>query len=460
MNNKLWSGRFDKPTDKAVEEFTASIHFDSRLIEHDIRGSIAHARMLGKCEVIPSEDAHKIVKGLEEILDSYRRGEIEWDPAAEDVHMNVEKLLAERIGETAGKLHTARSRNDQVATDIRMWLKDEIDQISAAALELQRTLLELAKQHKSDVMPGYTHMQHAQPVLLAHHLLAYFWMLGRDRERLADCRKRGDVLPLGSGALAGTTFPIDREFVAKELGFARISDNSMDAVSDRDFIAEFLAAASIIMVHLSRLSEEIVLWSGPEFGFIELDDAFTTGSSIMPQKKNPDVAELVRGKTGRVFGDLVAILTLQKGLPLSYNRDLQEDKEPLFDAVDTVKAALSIYSEMLRTAQFRTGRMSAAARGDFSTATDLADHLVRKGIPFRKAHELVGKLVAKCIKEGRVLEDLSADDLRTEIPEADAKALTLLTPEASAAARNVPGGTGTAAVEEEIRAAERLVASS
>lgn len=457
MNNKAWSGRFDKPTHKAVEEFTASIHFDSRLIEHDIRGSIAHARMLGKCGIIPAEDSHMIVKGLEKILDSYRRGEIEWDPSAEDVHMNVEKLLAERIGETAGKLHTARSRNDQVATDIRMWLKGEIDQISAAATELQRTLLELAKRHKADVMPGYTHMQHAQPVLLAHHLLAYFWMLARDRERLADCKKRVDVLPLGSGALAGTTFPIDRESVAKELGFARISDNSIDAVSDRDFIAEFLSVASIIMVHLSRLSEEIVLWSGPEFGFIELDDAFTTGSSIMPQKKNPDVAELVRGKTGRVFGDLVAILTLQKGLPLSYNRDLQEDKEPLFDAVDTVKAALSIYSEMLRTAQFKTERMASAARGDFSTATDLADYLVRKGVPFRKAHELVGKLVAKCIKEGRILEDLSAADLQAEIPEADAKALTLLTPETSAAARNVSGGTGTAAVEEEIRAAERAI---
>lgn len=457
MNSKLWSGRFGKPTNKAVEEFTASIHFDSRLIEHDIKGSIAHARMLGKCGIIPEADAHKIVKGLEDILDSFGRGEIEWDPSAEDVHMNMEKLLAERIGDAAGKLHTARSRNDQVATDIRMWMKDEIDQISAAALELQQTLVELAKKHKSDIMPGYTHMQHAQPVLLAHHLLAYFWMLARDRDRLADCKKRVDVLPLGSGALAGTTFPIDREFVAHELGFASISENSMDAVSDRDFIAEFLSIASIIMVHLSRISEEIVLWSAPEFGFIELDDAFTTGSSIMPQKKNPDVAELTRGKTGRVFGDLIAILTLQKGLPLSYNRDLQEDKEPLFDAVDTVKAALSIYSEMLRTAQFKTERMASAARGDFSTATDLADYLVRKGVPFRKAHEQVGKLVAKCIKDGKVLEDLTAKDLQAEIPEAGEDALSILSAEASAAARNVPGGTGNAAVEKEIAAAEKLL---
>jgi len=458
MSRKPWSGRFDKPTDKAVEEFTASIHFDARLIEHDIRGSIAHARMLGKQGILTTEDTQEIIRGLEAILEDWRRGKIELDPSAEDVHMNVEKLLAERIGEAAGKLHTARSRNDQVAVDIRMYLKEEIDAISDAACDLQRVLLDLARKHKTDVMPGCTHMQHAQPLLLAHHLLAYFWMLARDRERLEDCRKRVDIMPLGSGALAGTTFPLDREFVAKELGFSRISQNSVDAVSDRDFAAEFLAACSIIMVHLSRLSEEIVLWNCPEFGFVELDDAFTTGSSIMPKKKNPDVAELVRAKTGRVFGDLMAMLTLQKGLPLSYNRDLQEDKEPIFDAADTVKASLSIYAGMLRTAKFNTARMAAAARGDFSTATDLADHLARKGIPFRKAHEMVGKLVARCIREGKVLEDLTAADIRAEIPDADDEALAFLQPEASASARDVPGGTGTKAVEAQIAAAENLLA--
>ncbi|MBI2843105.1 MAG: argininosuccinate lyase [Armatimonadetes bacterium] len=454
---KPWSGRFAKETDKSVEEFTASVHYDLRLFEHDVRGSIAHARMLGKQGIIPAEDAAKIVQGLESLLEDWRAGRIEFDPKAEDVHMNVEKLLAAKIGEPAGRLHTARSRNDQVATDVRMWLKDEIDFLSQLMAEFQHTLVSRAAEHLDTIMPGYTHLQHAQPVLLAHHLLAYFWMIERDKKRLADCRKRVDVLPLGSGALAGTDFPIDREFVAKEIGFSRISENSLDAVSDRDFVTEFLAAAAITMTHLSRFAEELVLWSSREFGFVELDDSVTTGSSIMPQKKNPDAAELTRGKTGRVFGDLVALLTLQKGLPLSYNRDLQEDKEPLFDAVDTLRGALSVFIPMVATAKFKKGRMREALEGDFSTATDLADYLVKTGVPFRQAHEIVGKLVAECISTGRGLEDLSLDDLRKALPQATEDVLRILQPEESVAARSTPGGTARSAVEKQIEAARALI---
>ncbi len=340
MTKKPWGGRFSKPTDKVVEAFTESISFDVRLIEHDITGSIAHARMLGKCGIIPEQDAQAIVTGLESILDDCRSGRITFDPSAEDVHMNVEKLLFEKIGEPAGKLHTARSRNDQVCTDIRLFLKHEIARIAALIRSLQAAVVEQADRNAEVIMPGYTHLQHAQPVLLGHHLMAYFWMLERDNGRLLDCLKRLDVLPLGSGALAGTTFPIDREYVAHELDFASVSDNSIDSVSDRDFVSEFLAAAAIVMTHLSRFAEEIIIWNTSEFGFIELDDSVTTGSSIMPQKKNPDVAELVRGKCARVIGNLVSLLTLQKGLPLAYNRDLQEDKVPVFDTVDTLVMSL------------------------------------------------------------------------------------------------------------------------
>jgi argininosuccinate lyase len=455
---KLWGGRFAKSTDKAVEEFTASVHFDSRLFEHDVRGSIAHAKMLGRCGIIPVEDSEKIVAGLQALLEDYRVDNVEFDPSAEDVHMNVEKLLAARIGEPAGRLHTARSRNDQVATDIRLWMKDEINSLIELMTKFQKVIVETAEQHLDTLMPGYTHLQHAQPVLLAHHLLAYFWMVERDKGRFVDCRCRADVLPLGSGALAGTGFPIDREFVAKELGFARISENSLDAVSDRDFVSEFLSAAAIAMTHLSRFAEELVLWSSPEFGFVELDDSVTTGSSIMPQKKNPDAAELTRGKAGRVFGDLMAILTVQKGLPLSYNRDLQEDKEPLFDAADTLRGALSVFIPMIATAQFKAGRMRQSLKGDFSTATDLADYLVRTGMPFRKAHEVVGKLVAECIASNRGLEDLTINDLKSIAPELSEDALRLLQPEESAAARSVPGGTGRSAVRKQLDVAKVVLA--
>lgn len=453
MTEKLWGGRFAKETDKAVEEFTASVHYDSRLFEQDVRGSIAHARMLGRQSIIPLEDSDKIVAGLTELLEDYRAGKVAFDPKAEDVHMNVEKLLAAKIGEPAGRLHTARSRNDQVCTDIRLWMKDEIDTLTELMTGLQQVLVDSASEHLDTLMPGYTHLQHAQPVILAHHLLAYFWMIERDKGRFADCRKRADVLPLGSGALAGTGFPIDREFVAKELGFSRISENSLDAVSDRDFASEFLAATAIAMTHLSRFAEELVIWSSPEYGFVELDDSVTTGSSIMPQKKNPDAAELTRGKTGRVFGDLVAILTLQKGLPLSYNRDLQEDKEPLFDAADTLRGALRVFIPMVATAQFKTAKMRESLRGDFSTATDLADYFVRVGMPFRRAHEVVGRLVAECISSGRVLEELTLDDLKKIVPESTDKALNLLQPENSAAVRSVPGGASRSAVEKQLQAA-------
>lgn len=458
-SKKLWSGRFAKETDKAVEEFTASVHYDSRLFEHDVRGSVAHARMLGKQGIIPSKDAAKIVEGLQSLLEDYRAGKVVFDPKAEDVHMNVEKMLAAKIGEPAGRLHTARSRNDQIATDIRLWLKDEVDFLAGLMIDLQQVLVETAAKHLDTVMPGYTHLQHAQPVLLAHHLLAYFWMLERDKQRFADCRIRVDVLPLGSGALAGTGFPIDREFVAVELGFAAVSENSLDAVSDRDFVSEFIADAAIAMTHLSRFAEELVLWSSPEFGFVELDDSVTTGSSIMPQKKNPDAAELTRGKTGRVFGDLIAILTLQKGLPLSYNRDLQEDKEPLFDAVDTLRGALRVFVPMVETAEFKPDRMRQALARDFSTATDLADYLAQKGSPFRQAHEIVGKLVAECIASGRGLEDLSLDELKKLVPDASEEALKLLQPEASVAARSTPGGTARSSVESQLQAARAILES-
>jgi argininosuccinate lyase len=455
---KLWGGRFRKPMDKAVEEFTASVHYDSRLFEHDVRGSIAHAKMLGRQGIIPLEDSEKIVEGLLSILEDYRAGKVEFDPAAEDVHMNVERMLSARIGEPAGRLHTARSRNDQVCTDIRLWLKDEIDSLSGLIKKLQQVLVDAAGEHLDTLLPGYTHLQHAQPVLLAHHLLAYFWMLDRDAERLSDCRKRVDVMPLGSGALAGTGFPIDREFVARELGFASISPNSLDAVADRDFVSEFLAAVAIAMTHLSRFAEELVLWSSPEYGYVELDDSVTTGSSIMPQKKNPDAAELTRGKTGRVFGDLMAILTLQKGLPLSYNRDLQEDKEPIFDAADTLRGALRVFIKMIGTAEFKVDRMRASLRGDFSTATDLADFLVQTGVPFRRAHEIVGELVAECIASGKGLEEITLSELKEIAPEAGEDALRFLQPEGSMNARTVPGGTARSAVAAQLEQAKKRLA--
>ncbi|MCL4499343.1 MAG: argininosuccinate lyase [Chloroflexi bacterium] len=457
LSKKLWGGRFSKSTDKAVEAFTESISFDCRLIEHDIRGSIAHAKMLGKCGIIPEADAKKIVSGLGFILDDYLAGKIVFDPSAEDVHMNVEKLLFEKIGEPAGKLHTARSRNDQVCTDIRLFLKAEIARTAGLIEELQKVAVDQAENNAEVILPGYTHLQHAQPVLLGHHLMAYFWMLERDKGRMLDCLKRLDVLPLGSGALAGTTFPIDREYVAKQLGFDSVSDNSMDSVADRDFIVEFLSSAAMLMVHLSRFAEELIIWNTSEFKFVELDDSVTTGSSIMPQKKNPDVAELVRGKSARVIGDLVTLLTLQKGLPLAYNRDLQEDKEPLFDAVDTVTMSLQVFALMLDTARFNADRMYKAAGEAFSTATDLADHLVRAGVPFRTAHEQVGSLVAYCVGEGKELFDLTIDEIRRFAPEASDDVASELTVEASVAARKATGGTALSEVKRQIEKARRIV---
>ena len=457
--SKPWSGRFSKPTDKLIEAFTESISFDYRLLAHDIMGSIAHATMLGKCGIIPHQDAEKILEGLASILEDYNDGKIELDPAAEDVHMNVEKLLADRIGKVAGKLHTARSRNDQIATDIRLYLRETLLETGTRICQLQETIVDQAETHIDSVMPGFTHLQHAQPVLLGHHLMAWFWMLERDKGRFTDCLKRMNVLPLGSGALAGTTFPIDREMVASALGFDSISENSIDAVSDRDFASEFVAAAAILMTHLSRFAEEVVIWNTSEFGFVELDDSVTTGSSIMPQKKNPDVAELVRGKSARVIGDLASLLALQKGLPLAYNRDLQEDKEPLFDAAQTALTSLQAFRLMLERAAFNKERMAAAAGEAFSTATDLADHLVRQGVPFRKAHEQVGALVAWCVEKGRQLTDLTLEEIRGFAPQAADDAPSLLTVEASVAARSAHGGTAPSEVRRQIEGAKRVLRS-
>lgn len=459
MAKKLWGGRFQKETDKVVEAFTESISFDCRLIAQDIVGSSAHAAMLGKCGIIPLEDSQKIIKGLGAILDDYQAGKIEFDPSAEDIHMNVEKLLLDRIGEPARKLHTARSRNDQIATDVKLYIREMIGQITTGLLHLQQAIVEQSEINAKVILPGFTHLQHAQPVLLGHHLMSWFWMLERDKGRFADCRKRLNVLPLGAGALAGTTFPIDRQYVADALGFDSVSDNSMDSVGDRDWASEFLSACAILMTHLSRFSEEFILWNTSEFGFVDLDDSVTTGSSIMPQKKNPDVAELVRGKTARVFGDLMAMLTLQKGLPLAYNRDLQEDKEQLFDAIDTVDMSLKVFALMLSTAKFDTKRMHQAAGEAFSTATDLADALVREGVSFRTAHEQVGSLVAYCIGSGKELTDLSLEEIRRFAPDSPDNIASMLTVEASVAARTATGGTALSEVKRQIRKARRILSN-
>ncbi|HZO90586.1 MAG TPA: argininosuccinate lyase [Chthonomonadaceae bacterium] len=446
---KLWGGRFEGQTDALIERLNNSLTFDARLWRHDIQGSLAHAAMLGATGILPQEEADQIVAGLRALQEDLESGAEELPADAEDVHTAVEGLLRERIGAVAGKLHTARSRNDQVATDVRLYLREECDALDAEIAAFQETLLALADREMETVLPGYTHLQHAQPIVLAHHLLAYFWMLDRDRERLTDARKRINRLPLGAGALAGTGFPIDRKRVAAELGFEEVLENSLDAVSDRDFIAEFLAVASILMMHLSRLAEEIILWNSPEFGFIALDDSVTTGSSIMPQKKNPDVAELARGKTGRVYGDLMAILTLMKGLPLAYNKDMQEDKEPLFDAVDTLRLVLPALQRTLATARFRADRMAAATTGDFSTATDLADYLVRRGLPFREAHEVVGRIVRHCIQSGITLESLDGPTLAGFSPllgEDVCAALSVLGVRSSVTTRRSQGGTSPEAV--------------
>ncbi|MDR3270496.1 MAG: argininosuccinate lyase [Peptococcaceae bacterium] len=447
---KLWGGRFEKATEGLVEEFHSSIRFDQRLYQQDIAGSIAHARMLGSIEVLDAQETTAIIAGLEEILGDIQRGVVEFDVSAEDIHMNVEKLLTERIGEAGKKLHTARSRNDQVALDLRLFLRGEIDQIKDLLQVWIDTLLNLAAEHTETWMPGYTHLQRAQPVTLSHHLLAYVQMFLRDLDRLKDARKRLNVSPLGSGALAATTFPLRREMVAAELAFDGITRNSLDGVSDRDFALDFLAAGSILMMHLSRLCEELVLWSSGEFAFVEMDDGYATGSSIMPQKKNPDVAELVRGKTGRVYGALLGLLTTMKGLPLAYNKDMQEDKEPVFDTVDTVKKSLLVMAPLLRTMRVRKEEMYRAARGGFTNATDLADYLAAKGVPFREAHEIVGRLVLHCTKRQIGLEELSLAEYR-EISVVFAEDLyQAISIEQCVRRRDIPGGPGPDAVRQAI----------
>lgn len=414
---KLWKGRFSKEASSSADEFNASIGFDQRLYREDIQGSIAHAKMLGKQGIISEEESDLIVKTLGDILRDIEDGKVEFTVEAEDIHMNIETILTERIGDTGKKLHTARSRNDQIAVDIRLYLKKETAAVDGLLEDLLAALEKLAKEHTDTVMPGYTHLQRAQPVTLAYHLLAYYQMFSRDRERLADCLCRIDRLPLGSGALAGTTYDTDRDFLAEELGFASVLPNAMDAVADRDFAIEFISCCSIIMMHLSRFCEELILWSSVEFSFVEIDDAFSTGSSIMPQKKNPDMAELIRGKSGRVYGDLMSLLTICKGLPLAYNKDLQEDKIPVFDAADTVKASVSIFTEMILTMKVKAENMEKAAKYGYMNATDAADYLVSKGIPFRDCHEIIGRMVLYCINKGIALDELTMDEFKSFSPE-------------------------------------------
>ncbi|NPV30163.1 MAG: argininosuccinate lyase [Firmicutes bacterium] len=443
---KLWGGRFRKDPAPEAAGFLNSLSFDFRLFRQDIEGSIAHARMLGRQGIIGPEEAELLVRGLEEIREELEEGRLACDPEAEDVHSFIEARLVEKVGEVGKKLHTARSRNDQVAADLRLYLKEEIRALGGLVLDLIGALARRARETGEVIMPGYTHLQRAQPVTFAHHLLAYCEMLRRDYDRLRDCFRRVDVCPLGAGALAGTTFPVDREFVARELGFKKIAANSLDAVADRDFVAEFIFVCSLLMMHLSRFSEELVLWSSSEFGFIELDDACTTGSSIMPQKKNPDVAELVRGKTGRVYGHLVALLTVLKGLPLAYNKDLQEDKEALFDTVDTVKSCVGIFILLVETLSLNEARMLSAAGEGFTNATDLADYLVRRGVPFREAHTVVGKVVLHCLAAGKRLEDLSLEEYRAFSPAFDSDLYEFLEIRACVARRALPGGPAPAAV--------------
>ncbi len=451
--DKPWGGRFTEATDRFVESFGASVDFDRRLYRYDIEGSIAHARMLVHVGVLSEAEGQAIEKGLLEIRDEIERGDFAWLVELEDVHMNIEARLTERIGEAGKKLHTGRSRNDQVATDLRLYLRDEIDRLTAELVRLQRGLLDLAEREAGTLMPGFTHLQVAQPVTFGHHLMAWFEMLQRDKERLRDCRRRVNVMPLGAAALAGTSHPIDRAYAARLLGFDRVAENSLDAVSDRDFAMEFNAAAALLMCHLSRISEELILWSSAQFDFIELPDRFCTGSSIMPQKKNPDIPELVRGKSGRVYGNLTALLTLMKAQPLAYNKDNQEDKEPLFDTVDTVKACLRIFADMIPALRVKGEHMLAAARQGFATATDLADYLVRKGVPFRDAHEIVGKAVRYGIDHGKDLAEFSLEELRRFSSSIEEDVFAVLTLAGSVAARDHLGGTAPAQVRSAVQRA-------
>ena len=444
--NQSWGGRFSEPVDAFVARFTASVDFDKRLYKHDIQGSIAHATMLAKVGVLTDAERDTIIDGLNAIRAEIEAGQFDWRVDLEDVHMNIEARLTDRIGITGKKLHTGRSRNDQVATDIRLWLREEIDAIVAELIRLQTGLLDQAERHNAVIMPGFTHLQTAQPVTFGHHLLAWFEMLQRDRERLIDCRKRVNRMPLGSAALAGTTYPIDRSVTCELLGFEAISGNSLDGVSDRDFAIEFCAAASLAMMHLSRFSEELVLWTSAQFNFIALPDRFCTGSSIMPQKKNPDVPELVRGKSGRVYGHLMGLLTLMKSQPLAYNKDNQEDKEPLFDAVDTLRDSLRAFADMIPAIEPKVEAMREAALRGFSTATDLADYLVRKGIPFRDCHEIVGHAVKYGVDSGKDLAEMSLEELRRFSDQIEQDVFEVLTLEGSVNARDHIGGTAPAQV--------------
>lgn len=448
---KLWGGRFTKPTNQLVDEYTASISFDQKLWRQDIVGSSAHVAMLGKCGILSMDEVRQIIAGLKKVKEKIEQKQVQFEIAHEDIHMNIEKLLIEEIGPLGGKLHTGRSRNDQVALDMHLYLREKLMEIIELGMYLQQALLDQAQNHLETVMPGYTHLQRAQPVLFGYHLMAYVSMLQRDLERMQDSFKRVNILPLGAGALAGTTFPIDRQFVASMLQFDGIYQNSMDAVSDRDFIVEFLANASLLMTHLSRLCEELVIWSSQEFSFIELDDAFCTGSSIMPQKKNPDVAELVRGKTGRVYGNLMGMLTVLKGLPLAYNKDMQEDKEGMFDTVETLHGALALLTPMIASMQVKTEKMRKAVTQDFSNATDLADYLVTKQIPFRQAHEIVGNAVLYCIERQKYLLDLSLDEFQGFSPLIEQDVYQALDIDTVINARNVLGGTAKQQVEQQIQ---------
>jgi len=457
MSEKLWGGRFSKTTDEMINEFQASIGFDRRMYREDIAGSLAHAAMLAKVGILSEEDRAAIEKGLKDILAQIEHGDFDFSVALEDIHMNIEKRLTDAIGDAGSRLHTARSRNDQVALDTHLFVRHAVVDVMAHIRALQQALTESAAQHRDVIMPGYTHLQRAQPILFSHHLMAYFGMLARDFERFQGVYARTDIMPLGAGALAGTPLPIDRQFVAQRLHFERIYTNSLDAVSDRDYILEFLSAASILMVHLSRLSEEIILWCSREFSFVELDDAHCTGSSMMPQKKNPDVSELVRGKTGRVVGHLMAMLMAVKGLPLAYNKDLQEDKEGLFDAIDTVKFSLAVYAQLIRGMKLREDVMRHAVEADYSNATDLADYLVRKGLPFRKAHAVAGQAVAQCIARGIYLADLPIADYQQLSPLFAEDIYDAISPETCVSCRNSYGGTSYEQAEMQLEAAKNLM---
>ena len=447
---KLWGGRFEKSTDGMVDDFHSSITFDKRLYKQDIEGSIAHATMLGEQGILTPADADAIVAGLKDLLQDIEAGKVDFQLDAEDIHMNVETLLTARIGQAGKRLHTGRSRNDQVALDCRMYVKDVADEAVAHLAELLHALLDAAEAHKTDIMPGYTHMQKAQPITLGHHLCAYAEMFRRDIGRFQAAKAAADAMPLGSGALAGTTYPLNRARVAELLGFSQLTRNSLDGVSDRDFVLDYLYACSVTMMHLSRFCEELILWNTNEFQFVEMDDAYATGSSIMPQKKNPDMAELTRGKTGRVYGDLLALLTVMKGLPLAYNKDMQEDKEALFDARDTLIKCLSVFTGMFKTLRFRTDVMRRGASGGFTNATDAADYLVKKGLPFRDAHEVLGKLVLHCIGENKALLDLPLEELRVFSPLFDEDVYTALSMETCVNARRLPGGPAPDMVQQTI----------